>query len=55
MFNILVLAFSAISAVMTSNRNPLGGREDVGAKEIAFTLIYQKCDFSIRIREVGMH
>ena len=50
MFNILVLAFSAISAVMTSNRNPLGGREDVGAKEIAFTLIYRKCDFSIRIR-----
>ena len=55
MFNILVLAFSAISAVMTSNRNPLGGREDVGAKEIAFTLVHRNCDFSIRIRGVGMH
>ena len=52
-FNKLVLAFSAISVVMTSNRTP--SREDVGAKEIAFTLIHRKCDSSIRIREVGMH
>ena len=54
MFNILVLAYSAISAVMTSNRNPLGGREDVGAKEIAFTLIYRKCDVSICGQDVDI-